>query len=195
MTVPARARDAQLLHPTKGYPICGARKKQGEGVCHQKAGWGTDHLGQGKCKLHGGASRRITGRWSKVVNEHVAKYLEELEEDENPLDVIPDLQLLRALLRQWLDGYQEQREALVAWNRAKEDHERPAKIPELLDVKGLIEAVSRMVYRIERTTSDKYIPRGKLLGLMTAMGRVVDSVVTEEQAERINTLWLNIEIP
>ena len=36
---------------------CGAAKKQGErGPCQRPAGWGTDHVGVGCCKLHGGSS-------------------------------------------------------------------------------------------------------------------------------------------
>lgn len=44
---------------------CGARKRQGEGTCTQAAGWGTDHVGAGPCKLHGGATwahRAAAGR-------------------------------------------------------------------------------------------------------------------------------------
>lgn len=36
---------------------CGAKKKQGPGHCTQAAGWGTDHAGTGRCKLHGGKTR------------------------------------------------------------------------------------------------------------------------------------------
>jgi hypothetical protein len=34
---------------------CGAKKTQG-GICQQPAGLGTDHLGHGRCKFHGGAT-------------------------------------------------------------------------------------------------------------------------------------------
>lgn len=182
-------------HPKHGYPVCGARKKQGPGTCKQKAGWGTDHVGTGRCKLHGGASRRIHGRYSKVVNVAVQELLEELDGDPNPLDVVPDLQLMRALLLDWINRYEELREALLRWNASAGEGERPSEIPQLQEVRALVESVSRIAYRIERTTSDKYIPRGQLLRLMTAMGRVVDSVVTEELAEKIHQLWLQIEIP
>jgi hypothetical protein len=37
--------------------LCGARKRRSEGTCAQAAGWGTDHVGDGPCKLHGGATR------------------------------------------------------------------------------------------------------------------------------------------
>ena len=36
--------------------ICGARKKNGE-TCRAFAGQGTDHLGIGRCKFHGGSTR------------------------------------------------------------------------------------------------------------------------------------------
>lgn len=44
--------------------FCDAKKRQGEGTCTQPAGWGTDHVGSGPCKLHGGSTRngRKAGR-------------------------------------------------------------------------------------------------------------------------------------
>lgn len=33
---------------------CNARKTDGSGYCQHEAGWGTDHLGHGRCKFHGG---------------------------------------------------------------------------------------------------------------------------------------------
>lgn len=47
-------------------PLCGAKKRTGEGTCTRPAGWGTDHVGTGRCKLHGGC----TPRHSKVGSEH-----------------------------------------------------------------------------------------------------------------------------
>ena len=34
--------------------LCGAQKRQSDGTCTQPAGWGTNHVGIGRCKLHGG---------------------------------------------------------------------------------------------------------------------------------------------
>lgn len=36
---------------------CGAKTRAGS-PCRLPAGWGTDHVGEGRCKLHGGASPR-----------------------------------------------------------------------------------------------------------------------------------------
>jgi hypothetical protein len=48
---------------------CNASKRQGEGRCTQPAGWGTDHVGVGYCKLHGGktATHREGARREEVA--------------------------------------------------------------------------------------------------------------------------------
>jgi len=38
-------------------PLCGAKTRAGT-PCRRPAGWGTDHVGEGRCKLHGGRSLR-----------------------------------------------------------------------------------------------------------------------------------------
>lgn len=45
-----------LNEPHDDRPRCGSTKSDGSGVCTQSAGWGTNHPGEGKCKLHGGKS-------------------------------------------------------------------------------------------------------------------------------------------
>lgn len=57
--------------PGHDAPRCGARKRQGEGTCTQVAGWGTDHVGEGRCKLHGGSTRSVAAgaRLRLVENE------------------------------------------------------------------------------------------------------------------------------
>lgn len=42
------------------HGVCGANKKNGEGVCKRPAGWGTNHVGVGRCKLHGGKTQAGT---------------------------------------------------------------------------------------------------------------------------------------
>jgi hypothetical protein len=49
MTEPAELEGHDKRH-------CGANKRQGEGTCARPAGWGTDHAGVGRCKLHGGST-------------------------------------------------------------------------------------------------------------------------------------------
>ena len=37
----------------KNFEICGAKTKKDGSPCQKPAGWGTNHQGIGKCKLHG----------------------------------------------------------------------------------------------------------------------------------------------
>jgi hypothetical protein len=83
-SVPARAgRDERSL--------CGAAKRQGTGTCTQPAGWGTDHLGFGRCKLHGGRTSSHTKSAARLVlADTVANLAEDLRpavEGVHPLDV------------------------------------------------------------------------------------------------------------
>ena len=178
-----------------GHPRCGAKKRQGPGLCGQTAGWGTDHPRKGRCKLHGGSTPIKHGRYSKVSDVRLASLIAELEADPVPLDVLQELVVARALIADFLERYVELRDALLRWNAAQDEHERPARLPNVTDVRPLLETVSRMVYRIERSQSDKYIPRAQLLRLMQAMGRAVDSIVTEEVARVIHEDWMGIELP
>lgn len=56
--------------------ICGRNRKHGRGPCTRPAGWGTAHVGEGACKLHGGNQPRGTaavhfkhGLRSKYIRE------------------------------------------------------------------------------------------------------------------------------
>ena len=55
---------------------CGARKRDGSGGhCTQIAGWGTDHVGQGRCRLHGGATKsHVSAAKTEVARQAVATY-------------------------------------------------------------------------------------------------------------------------
>ena len=98
-----------------GRPKCGARKKQSEGNCTRPAGWGTDHPGFGRCKLHGGCVP--SGRKAALEQAIQAQAASELAK----LDVVPvanplaELQILAA--------------QSVAWKNAM-----AAKVNELTDV-------------------------------------------------------------
>lgn len=42
--------------PIHDSTYCGAKKRQSGGCCMHPAGWGTGHVGIGRCKLHGGCT-------------------------------------------------------------------------------------------------------------------------------------------
>lgn len=55
---------------------CGARKRDGSGGhCTQTAGWGTDHVGIGKCRKHGGSTKNhVASAKTEMARLAVATY-------------------------------------------------------------------------------------------------------------------------
>lgn len=143
--------------------ICGAKKKQGEGFCTQRAGWGTDHVGDGRCKLHGGRNPIKHGRYSTVNRTRLGKLVEAHLADPDPLNMLPELATMRALLETWLAKHGEEPD------------------PDVLRVLPLLEGISKAVKRVQDAQADGYIGRGDFLRIMMEMGRVVDAVLGDEK--------------
>src|SRR5690554_1667741 len=97
--------------------ICGAKTRSGA-PCKKQAGWGTDHLGQGKCRLHGGATPVKHGRYSTITRPRIRELLDQFENDAEPLNLLPEVKLLRALLTDFVERYDEITEATLAWHNS-----------------------------------------------------------------------------
>lgn len=68
---------------------CGGATRSG-GQCRREAGWGTDHVGAGPCKLHGGCTRTVSkGAHLRLVEaearELFGKIAPEIVPVDNPL--------------------------------------------------------------------------------------------------------------
>jgi len=91
----------------KNYKICGARKKSNGEPCQRPAGWGTDHAGVGKCKLHGGASVVKHGFYSKYSNHRLAKMIDKISNDEDLLDLRKTIALQQSLILNILEKLED----------------------------------------------------------------------------------------
>ena len=97
-------------HPDnpKPWAICGVKRRQADAVCHNRAGFRTSHLGQGRCYLHGGRSlsgpaapsykhgRYMTG----VLHGNLAGIYNQVSaaRSDNPLELWEELNTQRTLL-------------------------------------------------------------------------------------------------
>ncbi len=98
--------------------VCGATTRKGS-ACQAKAGWGTPHPGQGRCKLHGGATPVKHARYSKITRPRIKELLvEQQNELEDPTDLLPEIRMLRALVQDYIERYDEFTEALIAWHNS-----------------------------------------------------------------------------
>ncbi len=104
--------------PTEGGTVCGAQLPGRPGVfCRQKAGARTDHVGEGRCWLHGGLTpARSGGRYSSITSRpRIAELLAKFEGDPNPLDLAPEAILLRAMVLDFIERYDEMHAGLMRW--------------------------------------------------------------------------------
>lgn len=90
----------------EGKPICGALKKADRVPCQHSAGYGTDHVGFGACKFHGGSvSSGRVGAARQEILEYVGK-MKALGEIE--AGVSPDEAMIEEIARaqssvEWFD--------------------------------------------------------------------------------------------
>lgn len=94
---------------------CGAKTRAG-GTCKNAAGFKTDHVGESKCFLHGGKTPIKHGRYSTINRPRIKELLETFKADDDPLGLLPEIELLRALVLDFIERHDEHTEALLAWH-------------------------------------------------------------------------------
>lgn len=96
--------DDVYVSPKRTYKgrICGAQTRhnheRNQGFYQLPAGHQTDHPRQGRCKFHGGVVPRKHSRYSTIRSKLLQTLIEANATDPDPLDLIPDLAVARALL-------------------------------------------------------------------------------------------------
>jgi hypothetical protein len=182
-------------------PLCGSPKKQGPGTCTQKAGWGTDHEGQGKCKLHGGKTPIRSGRYSTITRPRIAELLDQFRADPDPLNLLEEVLLLRALIVDYSNRYDEMQEALIAWHASfsegyqkacREAAERgdpdpdpvdhvtkPRQIIDILEVGKFVVAVGTLTERIQKQRDNGMITMATLDRILGQVGEEIVAVAQE----------------
>lgn len=156
MTLPIPAEP----HDTVDESKCGRTAKQTGRPCERPAGWGTATPGFGPCKLHGGRSLVKHGRYSKTKRKALAKEAARLVADPDPLNLLQELAMARALFQDYLN------------RNEKTDID-------VSDAMEHVEAISRIVKRIEDIRAQDAISRPELIRVMTEMGRSTEHRVSQ----------------
>lgn len=117
---------------------CGAKARNG-GRCRQEAGWGTTHVGQGRCKLHGGATPIKHGRYSGLQLPRIADLWRAYQADPEPLNLLDDLAMARAILHEFLERHEAFTAALLAWHESYQAGQRPLSDERLLALRATLD--------------------------------------------------------
>jgi hypothetical protein len=196
---------------------CGARSRSTGKPCLNVAGKGTDHLGEGRCRLHGGATPIKHGLYSKVRRTRLGQRMAEIENDPDLLNLETELALLKVLAEQNAQNYQKHEAALLAWHRAEstayrkliETHdpvevrdallelraiepERPAELPDAKLIATLVAEIGRTQDRIRN--AETVVTRRQMLEFQAGMGSVVRQFADDETARKICDGWMNLVV-
>lgn len=164
---------------------CGKKKKQSEGTCTRPAGWGTDHTGQGPCKLHGGLTPIKSGRYSGIERPRFKEKIERFASDPDPLNLAPEVALLRAFVEDLVERWDEiygPDGALLAWHESFHTGEaapKPRQLPDFSAVSSVVDKVGSMVDRIQKQKSDGAIKLSTMQRVMNQMGADVSQAMME----------------
>jgi hypothetical protein len=176
---------------------CGAKtKNRPGGRCTMPAGLRTDHPGQGRCWLHGGRSAGLGGkgishgRYSKIKRASIREKIAELQQtDRKPLDLLPELELLRALVLDFIESYDETTTALLAWHESFRyplqgliDRARPRKVADLADAAKIVRDIAAVVHTIHEIETTGAITLATFVRVVEQMGLVVAKHVKDDEA-------------
>lgn len=112
--------------------------------CRSRAGQGTSHKGIGRCFLHGGqkidGDARVKGaRYSTVNAERIGALITSHLQDEDPLNVLPEIAAARALFQDFVERYEELTAALTAWHDTWDGRRIPIALSEKAALLALID--------------------------------------------------------
>lgn len=155
--------------------------------CRAVAGWGTTHLGVGRCKNHGGLqvndARVRTGRYRSIEMPRIRELIEQLEQDPDPFNILEDLQLARALLRDYIERASQGTTSRVP---------QATLILEVfnefeIDLREHAEPTERQLERLEHArTAVREIASARALPDMAEAVRMID--VVSKMIHRVETL-------
>jgi hypothetical protein len=146
--------------------FCRAWNGKREKYCHSRAGWGTSHVGFGRCRIHdaGGDARVKTGlhRRYQFKTKKRTERLDHHAADPSPLDLSAELALARTLLEEWL--------------------ERKGTDP--ADGVTIVDRVTRIVERIEGINAKNQITYGQLKRFLWMTKQILELHIADAELRK-----------
>lgn len=176
--------------------LCNGRKRDGT-LCRRPAGARTTHPGQGRCLDHGGAAgqKQIVFGWTaQVRHSRVKEILTRIVKMEHDaMDLVPEVNLLRALTIDYINRYDTFVNALMAWYEDPESNSKPRRIMDISDASHLVESISRIVQRMHQIQAEGSISMETFKRVTENMGMIVARYVKDSLVlNRIEHDWMNL---
>jgi len=157
------------IEARKGFKICGARTRNHD-PCTQRAGWGTDHLGAGRCVKHGGKNQSPSsakfrhGQAAQLKYPGIIEKVEQLKKDRDVFDLRDHIFLMEAVAQTILEDAKEIDDLFplvkVIDNVTKAVqrlHEIEVGRRYVISIENLGSVIAKVVDVIERHVPDPYL--------------------------------------
>ena len=147
---------------------CGAKTRAGT-PCQKPAGSGTVHVGTGRCKLHGGCAGGpiTTGKNAKVTSRQLRERVAVHLANPNPLDLRPELALLRSLLD--------------FFNDKLEKDKLDPKISDATTFLLLVQGIQKVADTISKIQSRELLTTAEMMLTIAVLADVLREEVTDER--------------
>ncbi len=128
--------------------ICNARTPSG--YCKMPAGFRTDHVGEGRCYLHGGrAGKPIThGMYSKKLGSTLKAEYDKMVTDPNLLDLHGELAFVKTMMGNFIDSIQSLLDGGVNIWVAHDRFDTPIMSPQAKALIKLLETITKLFRNI-----------------------------------------------
>lgn len=204
---------------------CGApARSRGKAPCTRGKGERTDHPGYGRCWIHGGRNQVKHGLASNLYanSPRLREAIERVREEvKDPMDLSPELELLRGLLRDFTGRHEDLKEALISWNQSfspamqtlmtatepsaivgaleavrQSIAKRPGQIVDVESAGKLAAEVGKMVERVHKLKQTSAVTYEAVTLLLEQMGMVLLKHMKDPQVvAAIQRDWGEINIP
>jgi hypothetical protein len=172
-------------------PPCRAHSKTTGAACKNKA---CD--GKAVCRMHGGGVNPETGRgsgapiihgrYSKIKSPRLQELIAEFGADADPLDLLPELALLRGLITDFVERYDVFSEALIHWHESfylGEATPKPHRILDLVSASQFIGQIGNIAARIEKTKAEGAITMETMVETVRDYAQAVGASIAETIAD------------
>lgn len=161
--------------------LCNARVKGGE-YCIEPSGVGTKTPGVGRCYRHAGSRTRRALRWDDVEDLSVRDALDKFAADEDALDTVDDILLLRALIMKMVNENDALVDAMLRW--ATENGDKPSSAPNIVPVVTALDKLSSMIEKENKRRASGNLTLQRLAQVMTIVGGIIEAHVRDETVLR-----------
>ncbi len=169
-----------VLPAKRADGLCNARVK-GE-YCLEPSGVGTKTPGTGRCYRHAGSRNRRALRWDDVEDDSVRDALDKFAADEDALDTVDDILLLRALIMKMVNENDALVDAMLKW--ATEEGDKPSSAPNIVPVVTALDKLSSMIEKENKRRSSGNLTLQRLAQVMTIVGGIIEAHVRDETVLR-----------